>query len=408
MEQLPGAGAGAPAQDQRQEPRQELVLALELVSAEMLPDVGGKAANLGELMRAGLPVPAGFCLTTQAYRRATSPAGLDAVHAALAATAADDLPGLAGLAADARRLVLAADVPADIADAVRAAYAALGTDAPVAVRSSATAEDLPFASFAGQQDTFLNVVGVDAVLAAVRQCWASLWTDRAVSYRATHGISPSTVSLAVVVQRMVDAAVAGVLFTANPVTGRRHEAVIDASPGLGEAVVSGAVNPDHFVVDSATQKILERRIGSKGVAIRPLPGGGTERVEQSGAGSAALPRRRPPRGPGAPGPPRGSAFRRAAGPRMGHRRRRSAVADAVAAHHHPLPAAGAAAGPGRDAGLPLLQPGPGPDPPADADGTGRLPADCLVRGARGALSTSRCRTTGRRRMCRRASGSSST
>ena len=155
----------------------------------------------------------------------------------------------------------------------------------MAVRSSATAEDLPFASFAGQQDTFLNVVGFDAVLAAARQCWASLWTDRAVSYRAAHGISPSAVSLAVVVQRMVDAAVAGVLFTANPVTGRRHEAVIDASPGLGEAVVSGAVNPDHFVVDSATQKILERRIGSKGVAIRPLPGGGTERVELSGSGS---------------------------------------------------------------------------------------------------------------------------
>ncbi|MET1065468.1 MAG: PEP/pyruvate-binding domain-containing protein [Arthrobacter sp.] len=250
----------------------------------MLPDVGGKAANLGELMRAGLPVPAGFCLTTHAYRHATSPAGLDAVHAALAATAPDNLSRLAGLAGDARRLVLAADVPADIAEAVRAAYAALGTDAPVAVRSSATAEDLPFASFAGQQDTFLNVVGIDAVLTAVRQCWASLWTDRAVSYRATHGISPSTVALAVVVQRMVNAAVAGVLFTANPVTGRRHEAVIDASPGLGEAVVSGAVNPDHFVVDSATQLILERRIGSKGVAILPLPGGGTERVVQSDAG----------------------------------------------------------------------------------------------------------------------------
>ncbi len=161
----------------------------------------------------------------------------------------------------ARELVLGAEVPPEIADAVRAAYAALGTDVPVAVRSSATAEDLPFASFAGQQDTYLNVVGADAVLAAVRQCWASLWTDRAVTYRATHGISPSTVALAVVVQRMVDAAVAGVLFTANPVTGRRHEAVIDASPGLGEAVVSGAVNPDHFVVDTASQ-------GDPGAAAR--------------------------------------------------------------------------------------------------------------------------------------------
>ena len=261
---------------------EQLVLALDLVGAGQLPDVGGKAANLGELLRAGLPVPAGFCLTTQAYRRATAPAGLGVVHAGLAATAPDDLPGLARLAAAARSLVLAADIPADIAGAVRDAYTALGTDTPVAVRSSATAEDLPFASFAGQQDTFLNVVGADAVLAAVRQCWASLWTDRAVSYRATHGISPSAVSLAVVVQQMVDAAVAGVLFTANPVTGRRHEAVIDASPGLGEAVVSGAVNPDHFVIDSATRRIHERRTGSKGVAIRPLPGGGTERIDQPG------------------------------------------------------------------------------------------------------------------------------
>ncbi|MCX6498676.1 MAG: phosphoenolpyruvate synthase, partial [Arthrobacter sp.] len=269
----------------RQKPGPGPVLALDLAGAALLSDVGGKAANLGELIRAGLPVPAGFCLTTLAYRRATSTAGLDAVHAGLAATAPDDLPRLASLAADARRQVLAADVPADVAAAVRDAYAALGTDVPVAVRSSATAEDLPFASFAGQQDTFLNVVGVDAVLAAVRQCWASLWTDRAVSYRATHGISPAAVSLAVVVQRMVDATVAGVLFTANPVTGRRREAVIDASPGLGEAVVSGAVNPDHFVVDSAARRVLERRIGSKGVAIRPLPGGGTERIVQSGAGS---------------------------------------------------------------------------------------------------------------------------
>lgn len=270
---------------QRQDPPPGLVLALELIGAELLPAVGGKAANLGELLRTGLPVPPGFCLTTQAYRHATAGAGLDAVHASLAATSAEDLPGLAGLAAAARRLVLAADVPADVVLAVRDAYAALGTDAPVAVRSSATAEDLPFASFAGQQDTFLNVVGIDAVLAAVRQCWASLWTDRAVSYRAAHGISPAAVSLAVVVQRMVDAAVAGVLFTANPVTGRRHEAVIDASPGLGEAVVSGAVNPDHFVIDSATRRILERRIGSKEVAIRPLPGGGTARVGQSGDGT---------------------------------------------------------------------------------------------------------------------------
>ena len=262
-----------------------LVLGLELLSKDMVPDVGGKAANLGELARAGLPVPAGFCLTTLAYRRAMAPAGLEDVRSALTAAASEDLPALSALAGKARRLVLGADVPTDIADAVRTGYATLGADVAVAVRSSATAEDLAFASFAGQQDTFLNVVGADAVLAAVRQCWASLWTNRAVSYRAAQGIDPSSVSLAVVVQRMVDAAVAGVLFTANPVTGRRPETVIDASPGLGEAVVSGAVNPDHFVVDGATQRILERRIGDKGLVIRPMPGGGTERVERVGAGS---------------------------------------------------------------------------------------------------------------------------
>ncbi|XAS69663.1 PEP/pyruvate-binding domain-containing protein [Micrococcaceae bacterium Sec5.7] len=253
----------------------------------MLPLVGGKAANLGELTAAGLPVPQGFCLTTDAYRQALASPKLADVHSALESTAPDNLPALAALAGHARGLVQDTGVPAAISAAVRNAYAALGADVPVAVRSSATAEDLPFASFAGQQDTYLNVVGADAVLTAVRHCWASLWTDRAVSYRASHGISPSTVALAVVVQRMVDAATAGVLFTANPVTGRRREAVIDASPGLGESVVSGAVNPDHFVVDTASGKILERRIGDKKLIIRALPAGGIERIEQADADGRA-------------------------------------------------------------------------------------------------------------------------
>lgn len=284
MEQL--RSTDSPRREPPPRPQHQLVLGLERAGKEMLAEAGGKAVNLGELLRAGLPVPPGFYVTTEAYRQAMATAGLEQVHQGLAATAAADLPALAGLAAAARGLVLSAAVPAGVADAITAAYAALGPDTPVAVRSSATAEDLPFASFAGQQDSFLNVVGAEAVLAAVRKCWASLWTDRAVSYRASHGISPSTVALAVVVQRMVDAAVAGVLFTANPVTGRRHEAVIDASPGLGEAVVSGAVNPDHFVVDGATRRVLERRLGSKAVAIRALPGGGTERIEQAAGVSA--------------------------------------------------------------------------------------------------------------------------
>ena len=368
-----------------EKPADALVLALENVGTAMLALVGGKAANLGELMRAGLPVPAGFCLTTQAYVRATAPAGLGGIHSALGTTDPDDLPALAALAAKARATVISADVPDDIAAAVRGAYAALGAGAAVAVRSSATAEDLPFASFAGQQDTFLNVVGGDAVLAAVRKCWASLWTDRAVTYRAAQGIRPSAVTLAVVVQRMVEPSVAGVLFTANPVTGRRHEAVIDASPGLGEAVVSGAVNPDHFVVDSATGTILERRIGDKGLVIRSLPGGGTERVAQPGAGSA----------------PSLADAQLGALERLGRRAEvhfgsPQDLEWAIGADGtlwltqsrpittlYPLP--DRAAGTGGAARVFVLQPGPGADPAPDADGACRHPAHGLLRGQSGAL-----------------------
>ncbi|MBB4914733.1 PEP/pyruvate-binding domain-containing protein [Streptosporangium saharense] len=254
-------------------PASPLILPFSAIGAEALALVGGKAVNLGVLTGAGFPVPPGVCLTTRAYQAATEGAGLDEVLDALAAAPAGDVTALNDLAARARDLVLAAPVPQDVADAVRH-----GPTGPVAVRSSATAEDLPHASFAGQQDTYLNVVGEEAVLDAVRRCWASLWTDRAVAYRAANGIDHRTVLLAVVIQEMVCSEVAGVMFTANPVTGRRHEAVIDASPGLGEAVVSGSVNPDHFVVDIATGRITERRPGDKLLAVRPLPGGGVERV----------------------------------------------------------------------------------------------------------------------------------
>ncbi|MFI1865291.1 PEP/pyruvate-binding domain-containing protein [Streptomyces jumonjinensis] len=236
-----------------------LVIDLHAVDATMPALVGGKAANLGELLRAGLPVPPGFAVTTDAYRM-------------LPATR--ELTGLAPDAA--RRALLGAPVPPEVYEAVVTAYRALGDDVPVAVRSSATAEDLPFASFAGQQDTHLNIIGADAVADAVRRCWASLWTDRAAAYRETNGIPHDSVYLAVVVQRMVRSAVSGVLFTANPVTGDRRQTVIDAAPGLGEAVVSGAVNPDHYIVEGDT--VIERRTGEKRLAVRPLPGGGTEQV----------------------------------------------------------------------------------------------------------------------------------
>jgi pyruvate,water dikinase len=264
-----------------------LVVDLASVDAGMLAAVGGKAANLGELVNAGLPVPPGVCVTTAAYDLVAAGAALEQVLAALAGARPDDVAALSDLAGRARAALLAAPVPTVVADAVTAGYARLGRDVPVAVRSSATAEDLPFASFAGQQDTYLNVVGADAVLDAVTRCWASLWTDRAVAYRSSAGVDHRGVRLAVVIQRMVDARVAGVLFTADPVSGRRRRAVIDASPGLGEAVVSGAVNPDQFVVDTVTGEILSRRLGDKRLAVRALAGGGTEQVARPDGGDAA-------------------------------------------------------------------------------------------------------------------------
>jgi phosphohistidine swiveling domain-containing protein len=268
-----------------------IVLPFNAIERASLALVGGKAANLGEMARAGLPVPPGFCITTTAYLLVAAGADLEPVLAAIVVTSASDTARLARLAADARARLLAAPVPDTVAEAIIEAYKALGkgADIPVAVRSSATAEDLPFASFAGQQDTYLNIVGLEALLDAVRRCWASLWTERAVAYRASNNIDPHSVSLAVAVQRMVDAAVAGVLFTANPVTGKRRQAVIDASPGLGEAVVSGAVNPDHFVINTPTGEIVERRLGDKRVIIRASAGGGTQRIEQAeGSDEACL------------------------------------------------------------------------------------------------------------------------
>lgn len=260
---------------------QRWVLPFTALNRTSVPIAGGKAANLGELTRAGLPVPPGFCVTTEAYALVAAGAGLEPILAELATTRADDTTRLAELAASAREKLLAAPVPPTISQAIAEAYKALdnGELLPVAVRSSATAEDLPFASFAGQQDTYLNIVGIEAVLEAVKRCWASLWTDRAVSYRASNTIDPGSVRLAVAVQMMVEASVSGVLFTANPLTGHRRQAVIDASPGLGEAIVSGAVNPDHFVINTTTGEIIERRIGDKRLAVQTIPGGGTQRVE---------------------------------------------------------------------------------------------------------------------------------
>jgi rifampicin phosphotransferase len=225
---------------------------------------GGKGANLGELTRAGLPVPPGFVLATAAYRAFVAASGMGDRVLALAGLPVDSDPGAYDEPSrQIRALFATAPVPDEMAAELRDARAKLGP--AVAVRSSATAEDLEDASFAGQQDTYLNVRGTDALLAAVRDCWASLWTARAMAYRSRHGIDPAQVALAVVVQEMVDADAAGVLFTANPTTGRRDEIVVGAAWGLGEAVVSGAVTTDDLVVDKATGRVRSRTTADKAV-----------------------------------------------------------------------------------------------------------------------------------------------
>jgi phosphohistidine swiveling domain-containing protein len=185
-------------------------------------------------------------------------------------------------------------LPAGLEGVVRRAYLDLprgGSPAgpAVAVRSSATAEDLADLSFAGQHDTFLNVIGPAALLRALVDCWASLWTARAIGYRARNAVAASDIALAVVVQEMVQSEVSGVLFTADPLTGRRNRIVIDATLGLGEALVSGRVEPDHYAVDPAAGVILERRLGSKAVSVRAQEGGGTATVTEAAAGRQALP-----------------------------------------------------------------------------------------------------------------------
>jgi rifampicin phosphotransferase len=264
-----------------------LAVPLRDLDRTSLPVAGGKAANLGELLRAGLPVPDGLCVTTTAYRRVVEAAGIEPrLSELLAGLNVEDTARLAEAGAAARELFHQAGMPEDVREALLVAARPLAGE-PLAVRSSATAEDLPEASFAGQQDTYLNVAGEAALLEAVRRCWASLWTDRAIAYRQRNGIPHEGVALAVVVQRMVAAEVAGVMFTADPVSGKRTEIAIDASLGLGEAVVSGLVSPDNYVVDKRTQETVSRHIGPKAVQVVGVSGGGTTRVATGAAASDA-------------------------------------------------------------------------------------------------------------------------
>ena len=248
-----------------------------------LVNVGGKGQNLALLARAGFPVPDGFIIATGAYHTFVENAGLTRRMAAEAdAIDAGEQFALSALSDKLRHSFKAADVPGEIVSDIRTAYAGLGRPA-VAVRSSATAEDLPGMSFAGQQDTVLNVVDDDSLMRAVIECWSSLWTARAIAYRARNQIDNATVSLAVVVQQMVPSETSGVLFTANPLTGKRSETVIDATFGLGEALVSGQVEPDHYVVDSASRRILRIELGAKATVMQGEAAGGlsTEQADRS-------------------------------------------------------------------------------------------------------------------------------
>lgn len=226
--------------------------------------IGGKGRSLAQLARAGFDVPGGFHVATAGYRRFVADHGLAERIGALARPALKS--GVASFeqaAADTQALFADHAMPPEVENAVRTAYAALPGTPAVAVRSSATAEDLPDLSFAGQQETLLNVTGEDEVVAAVRKCWASLWTPQALGYRHQNGIEQSAVAMAVVVQAMVPAEVSGILFTANPTTGERREMVVNASFGLGEAVVSGQVTPDTVIVDRQTLAAKETVVGTK-------------------------------------------------------------------------------------------------------------------------------------------------
>lgn len=258
------------------------LLGFHEIDRSTLPVVGGKAANLGELARIdGIRVPDGFCVTTDAFREITSH-GLDQLLGELSRLDATMHAAIRDTSARIRAVIEAAPVPPTVASAI----AERVTDHAYAVRSSATAEDLPTASFAGQQDTYLNVVGVESVLAHVRRCWASLFTDRAVTYRLQNGIDHRRVQMAVVIQRMVFPQAAGILFTADPITSNRKVSSIDASFGLGEALVSGLVNADTYRVRDGA--IVDKKISTKTLAIVPVTGGGTRTIEPERQDAQAL------------------------------------------------------------------------------------------------------------------------
>lgn len=255
--------------------------------------LGGKSASLGEMVGAGLPVPPGFAVTTHAFRKARDTSGVvEAIRARLAGLDVTDTADVSRRAAAIRELIISWPVPTEVEDEVRAAYDRLCGRAgverlPVAVRSSATSEDSPDASFAGEHDTYLWVRGADDVMDHVRRCWASLFTDRAVSYRVQMGYSHLDVEMCVAVQKMVRPRAAGVAFTLNPGNGERSTIAIDSAWGFGEGVVSGDVTPDNFLVDKVMGLISRRTISPKTHAYRLGDDDHVHRVELSAEEASA-------------------------------------------------------------------------------------------------------------------------
>ena len=248
-----------------------------------LSSAGGKGVNLANMLRADFPVPTGFIVTTTAYLAFVTANGLQGQLSKLVCT--DDPTALEAATQAIFNLFEQGEIPEDIAQEIKDGYRQLARASqcpetvllPVAVRSSSTAEDLAGASFAGQQETYLNVYGEAHLLEAVKRCWASLWSDRAMIYRARHRVDPTTVSLAVLVQQMVAAEAAGVLFTANPMKGNRGEIVINAAWGLGEAIVAGQVTPDTLILDKASGRVKQVDVATKDV-MTVLTTQGTSKV----------------------------------------------------------------------------------------------------------------------------------
>lgn len=256
------------------------------INKDDIPMVGGKGANLGELTQKGLEVPPGFCVTAEAYKYFVEKSNLSGViREKIEKLDVEDSAELQKVSKEIRDLIVKQPIPQDLADEIKTAYDQFNNnigvqDGEVAVRSSATAEDLPEASFAGQQDTYLHIRGTEELLNHVRKCWASLWTARAIYYREKQKFDHFEVALSVVVQKMVNSEKSGVMFTANPVTSDTNQIMINASWGLGEAVVSGTVTPDEYVVDKNTKEVVEKHIADKLVMIvRKDEGVGTVKIE---------------------------------------------------------------------------------------------------------------------------------